>query len=116
VYDDELIRQMDIATFREGFKWEVILGHDDILVAAFLAIVAMAQYPPPNILSYSGNVYEGKRDRSRTVQDKLNAQSPLHLALRMDLRQIFTPRGTARSVVGSCRDNVFNEKWQGPKL
>lgn len=101
VYDAELVRQMDIATFGEGLKWEVIKGHDDILLASMLAIVTRAQYPPPNILSHTGNVLDSPEDKHNSVVAAMKAQPDLQRALRSDLNMIFKkgPKRT-RSVMG----------------
>ncbi|HEV2521048.1 MAG TPA: hypothetical protein VGT24_01595 [Candidatus Acidoferrales bacterium] len=44
VRDEELLHQMRGAEMFYG-RWEVEKGHDDILVSAFLAVVAMSDYP-----------------------------------------------------------------------
>ena len=90
IYDAELVRQMDIATFTEGLRWEVTKGHDDVLCAAMLAVVARAQYPPPNILAYRVNVIERGNTKAGRL-GFLNPQETLQKALRQDLRRIFKP-------------------------
>jgi len=101
VYDAELVRQMDIATFREGLRWEVELGHDDVLCAALLSIVARAQYPPPNIASYTANVMESAQDKHNSAAAALKAQPDLRRALQSDLNMIFKKdRQRQRNVMG----------------
>jgi len=94
IYDEELVRQMDIATFTEGLRWEVSKGHDDILLASMLAIVTRAQYPPPNILSFIGNVMDTKEEKHASAVAALKAKPDIQEALRNDLRYIF--RGADR--------------------
>ena len=44
--DRELVEQMDLCSMGAGLRWEVQHGHDDILMADFLAIIAMRSVPP----------------------------------------------------------------------
>lgn len=100
VYDEELIRQMSIATLRQGLKWEVERGHDDVLVAWMLAIVTCAQYPPPNIMSFKSNILETPAVQHASVQAALHAQPNWRHALRDDLNYILRPnRKTVRTAV-----------------
>lgn len=46
VRDRALLAQMENASQIEGFRWEVIRGHDDILMAALLSWICREQYPP----------------------------------------------------------------------
>lgn len=101
VYDEELIRQMDLATLGGGFRWEVRKGHDDVLLAGMLCIVTRAQYPPPNIMSYSANVLETKESKHSSVQSALKAQPNLRNALQSDLNFILRKdRQRQRNVLG----------------
>lgn len=47
VYDRILLQQMENAQRKEGFRWEVIRGHDDILMSAIVAWVSREQWGPP---------------------------------------------------------------------
>ena len=47
IYSKALIAQMEVATRKEGFRWEVIRGHDDILVAAMIGWITREQWGPP---------------------------------------------------------------------
>lgn len=89
INDEEIIRQMDLATVGQGLRWEVEYGHDDILMAVLLATVACAQYPPPNILNFIGNTQS--RDRSQGPIGKLKPQSNLQDVLKQDLSMIIRP-------------------------
>ena len=91
VYDDELIRQMDLATFTEGFKWEITKGHDDVFVAAALAIVTIAQYPPPNILNYKGNYLDIEEQKNDRLAAALKPQPAIETLLAQDWRRIIRP-------------------------
>jgi hypothetical protein len=46
LYDKILVAQMENATRQEGFRWEVIRNHDDVLVAYLLAWFAREQWGP----------------------------------------------------------------------
>jgi len=70
-------------------RWDVKLGHDDVLVAAMLAIVARAQYPPPNILTYRSNVLERDKGQLGGPLRRLNPEMPMDAALGNDLKMIF---------------------------
>lgn len=101
IYDEELIRQMDIATLSEGMKWIVEKGHDDILCGALLCIVARAQYPPPNIMSYQHNVMESKESKHASVAGALKAQPDIRHALQLDLNFIMRKdRQRTKSTLG----------------
>lgn len=89
IYDEELVRQMDICTFREGLRWDVEKGHDDILVASMLCVVTMAQYPPPNILAYVGQTLETNDARRSTAMDFMKPQPSLDSMLKKDLEYVF---------------------------
>lgn len=45
-YSRALLSQMDVATRKEGFRWEVVRGHDDILVACMVAWISREQWGP----------------------------------------------------------------------
>ncbi len=85
ISDEELLRQMDLATMGVGMRWEVEHGHDDVLMAALLAVVACAQYPPPNIANFKGNYLETKDSRQASVEAALKPQATLQTALKRDL-------------------------------
>jgi hypothetical protein len=86
--DAELIDQMDECTMSTGMRWEVEKGHDDVLVSFMLAIIAMAQWPPPNVLSFRHNVLEDPEAARAAAVAHLNPQSDLQSALRRDLAAI----------------------------
>lgn len=87
--DSELIQQMDLSTMSTGMRWEVEKGHDDVLMAAMLAVVACAQYPPPNVMARPHNVLETPDQQRQNALEALNAQPDLTRALRGDLRYVF---------------------------
>jgi hypothetical protein len=47
IFDPVLFAQCDAATYDDAGRWELEVGHDDVLVSAMLAWVACEQYPPP---------------------------------------------------------------------
>lgn len=65
VRDEELLHQMRGAEMFYG-RWEVEKGHDDILVAAFLAIVAMSDYPVVRI--DNGTIIEEENEEQIGIQ------------------------------------------------
>jgi hypothetical protein len=98
--DEEIIRQMDLMTMATGMRWDVEHGHDDVFVACCLAVVACAQYPPPNILNYKSN-YLDKDQKGHPKIVALNAQDDLKNALKRDIAFIMKPEvKRCRSVLG----------------
>jgi hypothetical protein len=87
--DPELIEQMDVATMSIGMRWEVEKGHDDVLMACMLAIIAKVQYPPPNIGQIPHNVYETPEERRDHAAQALKARPDVLYSLRGDLRYVF---------------------------
>ena len=64
-YDRALLGQMEVATRKEGFRWEVVRGHDDILVAAMIGWVTREQWGPaigPAVHSASGSTMSKEPD------------------------------------------------------
>jgi hypothetical protein len=51
IFDEGLVSQMDRATRKDGWRWEVERGHDDILMAATLGWIAREQWPPSKQLT-----------------------------------------------------------------
>lgn len=50
VVDEGLINQMDGATRKDDWTWQVVRGHDDILMAALLGWIECKQWAPPRTL------------------------------------------------------------------
>ena len=98
--DEELIRQMDMMTMATGMRWEIEHGHDDVFMACCFAVIACVQYPPPNILSFKGNVYE-KDQAGNVTLNSLKPQPDLRHALMRDQRLIL--KGDERKLCGSGR-------------
>ena len=106
VYDGELVAQMEAATMQNTAKWEVVRGHDDILIAWMLAIVTCAQYPPPNILSYRANYMTRQETGYRSNIAAALHQTPqadLQHALKRDLETILKrePRRTVMTAAAN---------------
>ena len=47
IYDSVLLIQMENAQNKEGFRWEVVRGHDDIFMAAMIGWIAREQWGRP---------------------------------------------------------------------
>jgi hypothetical protein len=93
--DSELIDQMDLCTMSGG-RFEVEKGHDDVLFAAMIAVVACDQWPPPNVLSFRHNVLENPEEARAAALASLNPQSDLQMALKRDFREFNRPEKSAR--------------------
>jgi hypothetical protein len=93
IYDAELVTQMNDATMRTTARWEVMRGHDDILMAWMLAAVTCSQYPPPNVLSFKANYLDKRQDGFTGIGAILHAkpQQDLRHALKNDLAVIMRP-------------------------
>jgi hypothetical protein len=90
VKDEEFCRQMDLMTMSTGMRWDVEHGHDDVFMAGCLAVIACAQYPPTNIISFKGNTLD--KDKSgNPALSKLKPQTDLAHALYRDQLQILKP-------------------------
>lgn len=50
VYDEALLQQMERATRKDGMRWDVERGHDDLLMAALVGWIAREQWAPPRSL------------------------------------------------------------------
>jgi hypothetical protein len=107
IYDDAIVQQMDAATFREGFRWEVEYGHDDILFAGMLAVIALSQWPPPRITNRSRkpDIDEGQ------TYSPLNAlgirpQEPVEHSLRNHYRLTMKAMRLASGKPGAGLDGI----------
>lgn len=92
--DEEIISQMDLMTMA-NMRWEMEHGHDDVFIAVCLAVIACAQYPPPNIASFRSNVLD--RDKSgHAGLASLKPQENLRHALQRDQAMILRGERTHR--------------------
>ena len=66
VRDEELLHQMRGAEMFYG-RWEVEKGHDDVLVSAFLAVVAMSDYPVVRVQNEVSDEIEGMEESGLNV-------------------------------------------------
>lgn len=58
IYDRALLTQMENAQRKEGFRWEVVRGHDDILISVLIGWIAREQWGEPwmpGVIAASGN-------------------------------------------------------------
>lgn len=93
--DEEIIRQMDMMTMATGMRWEIEHGHDDVFMACCFAVIACAQYPPPNLATFRGNVLD--RDKSgHAGLASLKPQENLRHALQRDQAMILRGERTHR--------------------
>jgi len=88
--DDELCRQMDLMTMATGMRWEIEHGHDDVFMACCFAVIACAQYPPTNIISFKGNTLD-KEKAGHPALNALKPQQDLAHALYRDQLMILKP-------------------------
>lgn len=82
VRDPALHGQMSRATLSTGGRWEVEKGHDDILVSAMLAIIALAQNPVPRHLNQSHVIESGEPEADRIANLIPNLQDDVTLSLQ----------------------------------
>jgi hypothetical protein len=88
VRDEMLLTQMDMCTRRDSWaRWDILHGHDDLLMAALIANITRAQWHPRTYSETGGTVYSEvtklpdkvKRDRvSETVDDMVTLQCVDH--------------------------------------
>jgi hypothetical protein len=88
--DEELCRQMDLMTMATGMRWEIEHGHDDVFMACCFAVIACAQYPPTNIISFKGNTLD-KDKAGHPAINALRPQQDLEHALYRDRMMILRP-------------------------
>lgn len=71
VKDIRLYSQASKAQTDLGFRWEVLKGHDDILMAAWLGWIAISQYhyPHPDLRQVSSTLENRELKLPMTVQD-----------------------------------------------
>lgn len=71
VKDVRLYSQASRAQTDIGFRWEVVKGHDDILMAGWLGFVALTQYhiPHPDLRQVSSTLENREPKLPMTVQD-----------------------------------------------
>lgn len=50
---NSLLTQMEAASRQDGMRWEVLVGHDDELIAAMIGWIALEQWAPPRRLGFS---------------------------------------------------------------
>jgi hypothetical protein len=74
VRDEEVVRQMDVATRKDSWeRWEIAFGHDDVLMAFMLANVARSEWHPRKLEGATSALTTDAETESRALQ-KLNPQ------------------------------------------
>lgn len=88
VRDPALVSQMEDATLSDWGRWEVELGHDDILVSAMLAVISIAQYPPPKLAgaSHLGDLGETEEEQLRKILP--GVVDSAHLSLQKHYKKV----------------------------
>jgi hypothetical protein len=75
VRDEEVVRQMDVATRKDSWeRWEIAFGHDDVLMAYMLANIARSEWHPRKLEGATSSVSTDSDQDSRALQ-RLNPQS-----------------------------------------
>lgn len=98
IKDEKLVAQMDHATRNEGFRWQVMKGHDDILVSAMLGWIAREQYPPAKIQSPKNLM---PNDTRIDVRSKMKVMDDASLSLITHYKEVMRPK----------RKNPAMEPW-----
>ena len=74
VRDEEVVRQMDVATRKDAWeRWEIAFGHDDVLMAFMLANIARSEWHPRKLDGASSSVTSDADHDSRALA-RLNPQ------------------------------------------
>src|SRR5580765_660267 len=74
VRDEEIVRQMDVATRKDSWeRWEIAFGHDDVLMAFMLANIARSEWHPRKVEGATSSLSTDSDYDSRALQ-KLNPQ------------------------------------------
>lgn len=95
LHDEELINQIHKMTMATGMRWEIEHGHDDVFMACCFAVIACAQYPPPNIATFRGNVLDREKGGNAGIS-MLKPQESLRHALLKDQQMILREARTHR--------------------
>jgi hypothetical protein len=75
VRDEEVVRQMDVATRKDSWeRWEIAFGHDDVLMAYMLANIARSEWHPRKLEGATSSLSTDADQDSRALQ-KLNPQT-----------------------------------------
>ncbi|MBO0887659.1 hypothetical protein J2P12_01010 [Candidatus Bathyarchaeota archaeon] len=74
IRDEEVVRQMDVATRKDSWeRWEIAYGHDDILMATMLANIARSEWHPRKVEGVTSALSTDADKDSRALQ-RLNPQ------------------------------------------
>ncbi len=75
VRDEEVVRQMDVATRKDSWeRWEIAFGHDDVLMAYMLANICRSEWHPRKLEGATSSLSTDADQDSRALQ-KLNPQT-----------------------------------------
>jgi hypothetical protein len=74
VRDEEVVRQMDLCTRKDSWeRWEIEMGHDDVLMATLLANISRSEWHPRKLDGASSSVSTDADHDSRALS-RLNPQ------------------------------------------
>lgn len=74
IRDEEVIRQMDVATRKDSWqRWEIAFGHDDVLMAMMLANISRQEWHPRAVEGATSRVTTDAEQDSRALS-RLNPQ------------------------------------------
>lgn len=75
VRDEEVVRQMDVATRKDSWeRWEIAFGHDDVLMAFMLANIARSEWHPRKVEGATSSVSTDADYDSKALR-RLNPQT-----------------------------------------
>jgi hypothetical protein len=81
--DEVLVSQMG-AVRMDGFRWEVIVGHDDVFVAAMIGWIAKEQFHPTKCVQRNQRNLLLTSDELYAAQIALTGQAPAHEMAKLE--------------------------------
>ena len=86
---NSLLTQMEAASRQDGMRWEVLVGHDDELIAAMIGWIALEQWAPPRHLGFS----KPKEDAAEQLPLQYRSDHIYELKKHYDKVMNYTKRG-----------------------
>jgi hypothetical protein len=99
VNDRALMQQMSLCTLKE-WRWEVLRGHDDILVAWMISALTREQYPPPRMIFAPKNLMETPEKKDRLGIPVKQEVSEQELIFRREMKQQMRAAGLRQDMKG----------------
>ncbi len=104
VYDRALMSQISRCSVRDGFRWSVERGHDDIAVAYFIACLTRAQYPPPRMNFMPRNLMEPQTPLEQMGQLGVKTHNPeLDALFATEMKRVRVAAGITKEMRGTGR-------------